>query len=90
MHLLNHFIKTVMNIAIFTTNGPLTHMDQEFKYSNIKTIKCHVRDKNMGLLVQFSTNFTSYLICTQQPQCTRTNFPIELYQAVGKASSGAI
>ena len=25
------------------------------------------RDKNMGLLVQFSTTFTSHLICTQQP-----------------------
>ena len=48
------------------------------------------RDKNMGLLVQFSTTFTSHLICTQQPYCTRTNFPIELYQAVGQASSGAI
>ena len=48
------------------------------------------RDKNMGLLAQFSTTFTSHLICTQQPQCTRTTFPIELHQAVGKASSGAI
>ena len=25
------------------------------------------RDKKMGLLVQFSTTFTSHLICTQQP-----------------------
>ena len=48
------------------------------------------RDKNMGLLAQFWTTFTSHLICKQQPQCTRTTFPIELHQAVGKASSGAI
>ena len=44
----------------------------------------------MGLLAQFSTTFTSHLICTKQPQCTITNFPIKLYWAVGKASSGAI
>ena len=50
----------------------------------------NMRDKNMGLLVQFSTTFTLHLICTQQPYCTRTNFLIELYQAVGKASSGAM
>ena len=42
------------------------------------------RDKNMGLLVQFLTTFTSDLICTPQPQCTRTTFLIELHQAVGK------
>ena len=47
------------------------------------------RDKKMGLLAQFSTTFTSHLICTQQPYCSKTNFPIELYQAVWKASSGA-
>ena len=28
---------------------------------------CERRDKNMGLLVQFSTTFTSHLICTPQP-----------------------
>ena len=49
-----------------------------------------IRDKKMGLLSQFSTTFTSHLICTQQPYCTRTNFPIELDQVVGQASSGAI
>ena len=48
-----------------------------------------VRDKKMGLLAQFSTTFTSHLICTQQPYCTGSNFLIELYQAVEQASSGA-
>ena len=48
------------------------------------------RDKKMGLLAQFSTTFTSHLICTQQPYCTRINFPVELDRVVGQASSGAI
>ena len=30
-------------------------------------MKVNLRDKNMGLLAQFTTTFTSHLICTQQP-----------------------
>ena len=67
----------------------LTHLFDESEIT-ANTRVLGGRDKNMGLLVQFSTTFTSHLICTQQPQCTRTNFPVELYQAVGKASSSAI
>ena len=61
---------------------------QQFQFVHFPTKE--ERDKNMGLLAQFSTTFTSHLICTQQPYCTRTTFPIELYQAVGQASFGAI
>ena len=45
-------------------SGKMVAMHLKFQFSIALNTS---RDKNMGLLVQFSTTFTSHLICTPQP-----------------------
>ena len=50
-----------MRIGVTPTAGGTS----EIQTKNVR--KVDGRDRNMGLLVQFTTTFTSHLICTQQP-----------------------